>query len=199
MTPTWCAKHLDLLQISNSFLSHWSLPTWLQLKHANMFLCTTVSWMEARKTGSRACGSFPLSVGPSTWESLGNTWIPSPTCSALLGVVNPGLGWHRKGYVELSWACFQVVHCSYPRMSGDVSSQVFHLLASYLRPACWIRHTLHWGLLPWQNELPGSSEQGAQYQLAPRRVDEGAQVTIAGWPGLRQVLAWKVTSHLHFW
>lgn len=68
----------------------------------------------------------------------------------------------------------------FPRMSGDVSSQVLHVLAGDLRPASRICHTLHRGLLPGQNELPGSPGQGAQQQLAPGRLDEGAQVSLQG-------------------
>ena len=88
-------------------------------------------------------------------------------------------GWLAEaGSGPASDGCVFSLFTAFPRMSGHVPSQVLHVLASHLWPASRICHTLHRGLLPRQNELPGSAVQGTQQQLAPGRVDEGAQVLL---------------------
>lgn len=100
--------------------------------------------------------------------------VPSFTCSPT-GRRGARAGWTPSCLSSDPWLLSS-------RMSGDVPSQVFHLLARHLWPTCRICHTLHRGLLPRQSELPGAPEQGAQQQLAPGRVDESAQVPASGWP-----------------
>lgn len=84
------------------------------------------------------------------------------------------------GKVQQQSGVFSACPLLFPRMSGHVPSQVLHVLASHLWPASRICHTLHRGLLPRQDELPGPAVQGTQQQLAPGRVDEGAQVLLQG-------------------
>lgn len=66
----------------------------------------------------------------------------------LLGLLTaPGWGRASRAWLEghpLSPASvFSGCSLLSPRMSGDVSPQVLHVLASHLRPARRIRHTLH--------------------------------------------------------
>lgn len=71
--------------------------------------------------------------GPGSWESLDITWVLGP-------------GWGLAGRGKPGPGSTKVVsECSllFPRMSGDVSSQVFHMLARDLRPASRVCHTLH--------------------------------------------------------
>lgn len=147
-------------------------------------LCTSVcgSLGEARKTGLRELGCLCRGLAPGKAEGC-------PEWQGQAGW-GSGVGWRRQGVVQHQTGVFSACSLLFPRMSGHVPPQVLHMLASHLWPASRIRHTLHRGLLPRQNELPGSAVQGAQQQPAPGRVDEGAQVLLQGglawqWVGKR--------------
>lgn len=56
--------------------------------------------------------------------------------------------WWRQGLVQDQPNEFSGCSMLFPRMSGHVSPQVLHVLASYLWPASRICHALHRGLLP---------------------------------------------------
>lgn len=159
-----------------------SLPTsrlcacWLPLgrAHVSFTHLSVIAWERPGQLDWEHWLSHFLSLKrPGSWGSLGVTWVTRPDWQARSG-------WWRKGMVQDKPREFSGCPLLFPRMSGDVSSQVLHVLASYLWPASRICHTLHRGLLPWQNEFPRSPGQGAQQQLAPGRLDEGAQVLLQG-------------------